>query len=240
MKSARRTGCLLCGEPLVLAERAEAMTCATCGASQPSRACCRAGHFVCDACHGAEGKEVIERVCSTSPLTDPVQLAMQLMRHEAIKLHGPEHHFLVPAVLLACWSNVRGEPQRKAERIKEARKRAEPIQGGFCGFQGACGAAVGVGIYASIATGATPLSKGEWRIANHMTAQALEAVARVGGPRCCKRDTLLAVLTAARLSKAQLGVALVGHGQACEWRDMNQECIGSACPFERRGAGAVR
>jgi hypothetical protein len=201
-----------------------------------SLACCRAGHFVCDACHGADARDLIERICAVTTLTDPIQLAMQLMRHQAVKLHGPEHHFLVPAALLACWSNVRGEPQKKAERVGQARVRAEPVAGGFCGFQGACGAAIGVGIYASIATGATPLSQGEWRIANHMTSQALEAVARVGGPRCCKRDTLLTILTAAKLSQAQLGVRLPAHGVACEWTEMNQECIGSACPFERSGA----
>ncbi len=30
-------------------------------------------------------------------------LAIRLMRLPAVKMHGPEHHFLVPAVLLAAY-----------------------------------------------------------------------------------------------------------------------------------------
>ena len=37
--------------------------------------------------------------------------------------------------------------------------RATDIKGGFCGFYGNCGAAVGTGIYVSIITGATPLTR---------------------------------------------------------------------------------
>ena len=74
-------------------------------------------------------------------------------------MHGPEHHFLIPAVLLSAFYNVSGEPGEKEKKIKQARKRAENVLGGFCGFYGDCGAAVGTGIFVSVITGATPLSQ---------------------------------------------------------------------------------
>jgi hypothetical protein len=33
-------------------------------------------------------------------------MALNLMKNPQIKMHGPEHHFLVPAVLLAAYYNT--------------------------------------------------------------------------------------------------------------------------------------
>lgn len=230
-------GCLLCGADLVYRLATATMACVVCGGAGESRAACVAGHFVCDRCHAGEARDVIEQVCAATTLTDPVAIAQGLMRHASVKLHGPEHHLLVPAALLAALSNARGEPERRAERVAEARRRAEPLVGGLCGFQGACGAAIGAGIFASIATGATPLSTESWKLSNALTARALDAVARAGGPRCCKRDTYLSILAGARFARASLGVDLEARAVACEWSERNQECLEAGCPFHRGGAG---
>ncbi|VUT25840.1 MAG: hypothetical protein MOIL_01256 [Candidatus Methanolliviera sp. GoM_oil] len=55
--------------------------------------------------------------------------------------------------------------------------------GGFCGYHGDCGAAVGTGIFISLITDATPLSKHEWKLSNLMTAKSLLSIANHGGPR---------------------------------------------------------
>lgn len=229
-------GCLLCGAAIVYQLSAAPVACALCGAAGRSQASCAAGHFVCDACHAGKAKEVIERFCAATTLTDPMAIAEGLMRHPSVKLHGPEHHFLVPAALLAALSNVRGEPERRAERVAEARRRAEPLVGGLCGFQGACGAAIGAGIFASIATGATPLSTEAWSLANGLTARALTAVAAGGGPRCCKRDTFLSVLAGARFAREALGAALPAQATTCRWSDQNRECLEGRCAFYRGGS----
>src|SRR5512135_318933 len=148
-----RTGCLVCGADLVYLPASEAMTCALCGAARDSAARCTAGHFVCDGCHAAPAKDVIERTCAATEERDPIVLAVRLMRHAALNLHGPEHHLLVPAVLLATYWNARGEPGRKAEAVREARRRSDPVAGGFCGLQGACGAGIGTGTFVALATG---------------------------------------------------------------------------------------
>ena len=227
----RRQGCLLCGAPLVYAVEAAPARCALCGDPQASTARCREGHFVCDGCHSGSAKELIERVCRASDATDPVALATGLMRHPGLEMHGPEHHFLVPAALLTAWANARGTPGEKGRLLAEARRRSDTVVGGSCGFHGACGAGVGTGIFASLATGATPMARESWGLANGATARALGAIARLGGPRCCKRTTWLAILTGVRFARENLGVRLEGQGPSCEFSGRNQDCLEAGCPF---------
>jgi hypothetical protein len=223
----------VCGRELVYLAASAPMTCALCGETKDSAARCAAGHYVCDGCHAEPAKDVIEKVCAATDEKDPMALALRLLRHPALKLHGPEHHFLVPAVLLAAYSNAKGEAARRAERVAEARKRSEPILGGFCGLQGVCGAAVGTGTFVSIATGATPLEGKKRGLANRMTARALTVIGATDASRCCKRDSMLSILAAVKFANEHLGAKLVSRGAACEWCDVNQECGGAACPFNR-------
>jgi hypothetical protein len=227
------TGCLICGDDLVYLAATAPMSCALCGAANASAARCTAGHYVCDACHAAPARDVIERTCAATDERDPIALAVRLMRHPALKMHGPEHHFLVPAVLVATYHNAKQEPEKRAAAVKEARRRSDPVAGGFCGLQGACGAGIGAGTFVALVTGSTPLAGPARGLANRMTARALDVVSRTGGARCCKRDSFLSILAAARFSQQHLGVALPTRVPACEWSDVNRECLGGGCPFHR-------
>ena len=227
-----RSGCLLCGGELRYAATASTRTCALCGAAAVSEVACAAGHYVCDACHGASAMDLIERACAASGARDPFEIAIALMRSPAVKMHGPEHHFLVPAVLLTAYDNATGRPELKAGHLAEARRRAERVPGGYCGSHGTCGAAVGTGIFLSVLTGATPLSTFEWRQCNRLTALCLLRIADAGGPRCCKRDTFLALRTAVEEIAAARGVRLPApEAVRCEFLALNAQCLAEACPF---------
>jgi len=202
---AHHHGCLTCGAELAYGQEAAPVTCALCGAASRSPVACARGHFVCDACHAAPAREVIERACLASDAVDPIALATGLMRHPSLKLHGPEHHLLVPAVLLTAWANARGAAAEKPRLLAEARRRADVVPGGSCGFHGACGAGVGVGIFASIAGGTTPLAGSSWGVANRATGRALTVIGGLGGPRCCKRTSWLAILTGMRVAREAFG-----------------------------------
>lgn len=229
------SGCVVCGAALQYASAARVMACAYCGGEDSTNAWCQAEHYVCDTCHSGDAKAVIERACAASTSTDPMAVARALMAHPKVKLHGPEHHFLVPAALLAAWFNLT-DPAKKAACLAEARRRSDTVVGGMCGLHGTCGAAVGAGIFLSIVTGTTPLSTDTWRLSNLCTAECLGVIARAGGPRCCKRDTWLAILTAARFARQQLGVALhAGGGDPCAYSTRNAQCLQGACPFHRGG-----
>jgi hypothetical protein len=225
------SGCLLCGQDLVYLPQVQVLTCVYCGQAAEANARCAQEHFVCDACHGADANDLIEQFTGQTTLRDPLEMAFTLMRHPSIAMHGPEHHFLVPAVLLAALDNQHAIENR-AVRIKQARKRAEGVRGGSCGFCGNCGAAVGTGIFVSLLTGATPLSKQEWQLANRMTAESLLAVADYGGPRCCKRDTFLALQTAQAFLQKQLGLTMEMQAPIhCTFSPLNKECLKTDCPF---------
>jgi hypothetical protein len=191
-----------------------------------TNATCINHHYVCDAYHSASANDVIEGHCISTGSTDPIALAALLMRHSASKMHGPEHHLLVPAVLLASYFNQKISPEEeKAGSIRKARKRAEDVKGGFCGFQGACGAAIGTGIFVSVISKSTPLSKVEWGLSNLMTAESLDKIAGNEGPCCCKRSSFLAILNATDFLHREFGVEIpTDHHPVCSFEALNKEC----------------
>jgi hypothetical protein len=229
--SHKRSGCVVCGEELVYGQN-EKLECFYCHKILDSKVKCRKGHYVCDKCHSMPGNDLIENFCNTSKITDPLELALILMRNPKIKMHGPEHHFLVPAVLLAAYYNARGDYTQKKLKIKEARSRSSKILGGFCGFYGDCGAAVGTGIFLSLITNSTPLSSQEWRLSNLITAKSLLTIANHGGPRCCKRNTFLAINEAVNFLKENFSFKMkINRTITCEFKDLNKECLKKKCSY---------
>lgn len=225
-------GCLICGDKLIYLQNSEKLTCFYCNKAYGSNGKCVNGHYVCDRCHSSPANEIIQQYCITTKSELPLEIALTLMRNPAIKMHGPEHHFLVPAVLLAAYFNVMGDSEEKERTIRKARERAANILGGFCGFYGNCGAAVGTGIFVSLITKATPLSKEEWRLSNLITAKSLAAIANSGGPRCCKRDSYLAIVEAGKFMEEHFGTKIeVESQQKCEFSSLNKECTRNNCPF---------
>jgi hypothetical protein len=229
--SSHRKGCLVCGKELVYGPT-EKLECFCCHRIYDANVKCANGHFVCDDCHSMPANELIETYCISTELEDPLEMALYLMRSPQVKLHGPEHHFLVPAVLLAAYYNIEKDPEQKVAKIKEARVRSSKILGGFCGFYGDCGAAVGTGIFISLITNSTPLSKQEWKLSNLMTAKSLLIIANHGGPRCCKRNSFLAINQAASFLKENFNVTInINRKIGCEFTDLNKECLKKKCPF---------
>lgn len=228
-----KSGCAFCGKEIVYSGSPRELPCVFCGRVFTTEAACVEGHFVCDACHSLPAGDATERLAVTSASINPLGMAVTLMKTPAVKMHGPEHHFLVPAVLISAFCNASGRQGQKIAMIAKARQRAEHVLGGFCGFYGDCGAAVGTGIFVSVVTGATPLSKKEWRLANLMTARSLLIIAEAGGPRCCKRNSFLAISEAVRFSEEELRVSMESGPASinCEFHDLNKECRKSACPF---------
>jgi hypothetical protein len=53
----------------------------------------------------------------------------------------------------------------------------------------------------------------------------------VGGPRCCKRTSWLALLSGIRFARQELGAALEGSGPRCAFHQQNDDCLERECPF---------
>lgn len=232
MKVDLKSGCLICGDELVYANTSHEQKCMYCGKIETSNIYCPNTHYICNACHSKTANELIEDYCIHTQEKNPVTIFTYLAQNPAIKMHGPEHHFLVPAALLAAYYNTTGETQVKSSKIKSARKRGEMVPGGFCGTHGNCGAAVGAGIFMSLITNSTSLALKEWQLSNLLTAKCLEKIALSGGPRCCKRDTFIAFsITQAFLQEHLHVETQISDTIKCEFSSLNKQCIGKACDY---------
>ncbi|MCX6284006.1 MAG: DUF5714 domain-containing protein [Bacteroidetes bacterium] len=225
-----KTGCLICGEGLVYSSDDQTLECFYCKGTFQSNVTCINDHFVCDKCHSQSGIELIETYCLNSKSINPIEMATEIMHSEKIKMHGPEHHFLVPAVLISSYCNAVND-ESKPLKLETARKRAEKILGGFCGTHGNCGAGVGTGIFISVITHSTPLAKEEWSLSNLMTGKSLISIASHGGPRCCKRDVYLSILESIQFLKEKFDVSLDSSEVKCQFTDNNKECLKTSCLF---------
>ena len=226
-----KNNCLLCGRELVYYEKPRELSCSICGGKFTDNAACADGHYICSECHAKRGVELISALCRRTAERDPIAIMLKLMEQPSIHMHGPEHHVLVGAALLAAYKNCGGTVDIDAA-MDEMVRRGRQLPGGICGFWGCCGAAVSAGIAVSIITGSTPLKREEWGLSNAMTAAALERIAASGGPRCCKRDSFAAVQAAAGFIAGHFGVNLqMPYKVACTFFKLNDECLGAKCPY---------
>lgn len=227
-------GCMVCAEELVYSAEDKDLKCIYCNEVFQSNVTCSSGHYICNTCHSKDSMDLIFSYCLNSKETNPVNMAIELMKSENINMHGPEHHFLVPAVLVAAYYEKISKPQVKEEKLKITKERAKKVPGGICGNYGTCGAAVGTGLFMSIITEATPLTEGSWGLSNEITGHSLISMGQTGGPRCCKRNTFIALVEASKFIEEKLGVKLYDYENTkitCEFKQNNKQCIGKRCPF---------
>ena len=131
---------------------------------------------------------------------------------------------MVGAALLTAYKNACGELDLESA-LREMYSRGKQVPGG------ACGAGISAGQFTAIATQSTPLAKEPWGLSNQMTSKALGSIGEVGGPRCCKRDSYLAILAAIDFAREQLGVEMTRTIPVCSHSAQNNQCIGKRCPF---------
>lgn len=228
------TNCIICNKELIYFQENKEVKCVYCQNDFKSNVHCINSHYVCDICHGMDGMDIIEKYCINTIETNPLKMAMELMKNPSINMHGPEHHYLVPAVLLASYYNATDETNMKPKKLAVAKSRAKEVKGGFCGFYGNCGAAVGTGIYISLILGATPLTKESWGLANLMTGTALISMGKIGGPRCCKRNVFTAIKEASKFTYENFNIKLYDYENEkilCSFRGRNKECLKTQCPY---------
>lgn len=224
--------CLICKAPLLYLDSDEVMECQLCHKKQNSKTRCTNGHFVCDECHMSGLDEIIS-ICFNSTSINPIEILEEMMCLPSCHMHGPEHHTMVGAALLTAYKNAGGDIDLKTA-LYEMQKRGKQVPGGACGFWGACGAGVSTGMYAAIALKSTPLAKETWGLSNQMTARALDAIGKNGGPRCCKRDSYLAIVEAVRFTKEKLGITMELNQVACSRSHLNNQCLQEQCPFYKK------
>ncbi len=221
--------CLICKAPLEYFDTDEVMECELCNKKQNSKTRCVNGHFVCDECHTSGMDEIIS-VCLNSGSKNPIVILEKMMSMPSCHMHGPEHHIMVGSALLTAYKNAGGDVDLKSA-LYEMQKRGKQVPGGACGFWGACGAGISTGMYIAIALKSTPLAKEAWGLANQMTARALDRIGKNGGPRCCKRDSYLAIIEAVKFTEEKMGIKMESDNIICSRSLLNNQCIQNRCPY---------
>ena len=222
--------CMVCGEKLLYGERDQTFTCHYCGQTRQSRVSCRQQHFVCDQCHAAEALTVIEQICRESRETDMIALFGRIRRHPAIPKHGPEHHALIPAIIVTTYGNLGGALPPAA--LQTALERGSKLPGGTCGYWGLCGAAAGAGIGFATILEAAPSKALARQAAQRATQAVLAAISDYAAARCCYRESWTALTTAARCSPTLLPRPLLATAPLrCDQQAYNRFCHGKQCPL---------
>ena len=83
----------------------------------------------------------------------------------------------------------------------------------------------------AIITGSTPLMNEAWGHSNLMTSRSLQKLGEIGGPRCCKRNSYMSILTAIDYVEELTGIRMHRSGITCTHMSSNSQCIGGRCPF---------
>ena len=230
-----QSGCIICGESLVYWGTAKTQRCDICGELFQSKVSCTNGHYVCDNCHRGDTLDHMEALLVKSTETNPILLADMVFHLPTMKMHGPEHHSMVPAVLETAHQNLLGI--RDIGKIRETISRGKDIKGGSCGFHGTCGACVGTGIAESVHLGAKPSSKEERGSAMRATGSALLAISEFGGPLCCKRDSIASIENYMENSDRFAEVEPAAY--ICSFSKYNKGCLTIECPYFPKAAVAM-
>ena len=222
--------CSECGSEVVKGDLAD-RECVVCGNHCVDDEVCTEGHYVCEDCRRKAASRIIYRRCSESDSKDPIALAIELMSDRSIRMHDMKHHTLVGACLLTAYRNCGGDIDLD-KALRDMDKRGAWFQPGICGLCGTCGAAASTGTFYSIITRTTPHSKESWSDTNMMTATSLTRIAEVNGPRCCKRNSFIAIYNACDYVEKKLGIRMEPTKDVkCPFHERNDECIGEECPF---------
>jgi hypothetical protein len=173
----------------------------------------------------------IKEACLKETSSDPVEIALHLMRLEIINMHGPEHHMLDGAAFLSAYHNAGGDFDL-GSALDQLALRSASMPGAMCGYWGVCGSASSVGAALSIIHHSGPLSSDSFYRDNmEFTSLALSKIGKIGGPRCCKRNAFISLTTGAAFAKEKYGIALEVKPFSCEFFSRNPDCLEARCPY---------
>lgn len=178
-----------------------------------------------------EKAELIVRDIKQESGTNPIQIFRNIAKKEYVSIHGPEHHILDGACLLVAFKNAGGniDLDNALEKLMAEGLR---MPGAMCGLWGICGAITSIGAALAIIDGTGPLSAdGTW--GNHMlyTANAIGELGKINGPRCCKRDAMIAFRNGIEYVNNHYGLTLEYEPMKCDYSNQNGQCIKDRCPY---------
>ena len=124
--------------------------------------------------------------------TNVTHIFRNMATKDYISMHGPEHHVLDGACILVAYKNAGGNIDLD-QALEQLVGEGLNMPGAMCGKWGVCGAITSIGAVLSIIDKTGPLSDdGTWGEHMSFTANAISELGKINGPRCCKRDAMIA------------------------------------------------
>ena len=162
---------------------------------------------------------------------NPIRIFKNIAAKDYINIHGPEHHILDGASILVAYKNAGGDINLD-DALEKLMAEGLRMPGAMCGLWGVCGAVTSMGAALAIIDGTGPLScDGSW--GNHMayTSAAVKELGDINGPRCCKRDAMIAFKNVIEYINKYYEVTLEYEKTKCEYSSLNEQCIKGRCPY---------
>ncbi len=188
-----------------------------------------------------EKSELIIRDIKNEKGVNPVRIFKNIAKKEYMNIHGPEHHILDGASLLVAYKNASGDINID-DALEKLAEEGLRMPGAMCGLWGICGAVTSVGAALAIIDKTGPLSTdGTW--GNHMqfVSDAIGELGEINGPRCCKRDAMIAFKNGIEYVNSHYAVKLEYEDMKCEYSGRNEQCIQERCPFyDKNQTASVR
>ena len=180
-----------------------------------------------------KAKKIIE-ACLQEKSKNPMEIFNHIAHMDFVRIHGPEHHVLDGAALLTAFYNAGGKLELQ-NSLNELMRRGLQMPGATCGMWGVCGAVSSMGAALSVIDGTGPLSSdASWGKHMEFTSKALQSLAQVGGPRCCKRDAYLSFQKAIDHINENYNLKLESSRIECSFSEKNEQCMKERCPFHRK------
>ena len=236
IKTQEKSPCILCSEDTYKPNRESVSMCDFCGNSSAIVKECDNGHTFCANCSDLHVVDSVKAKCLKYNGYDPIELAVEIMNSPLVKMHGAEHHFIVPAVLLTCVYNKEGKGALLTEHIEKIDRRSHVETPSQCSYDlKMCGAAIGSGVFLSVYLDRELSDEDQWSPANGIVAEGLKKIAAAGGPRCCKRDTYLTIQASVEFLKNNFAIDLPMSEAKCTFSLRNKSCKREDCNFYNIG-----
>lgn len=226
--------CVLCGDTLEhLNKNLENVHCDNCRLIKPASSRCKMGHVICDDCLNETVFQFVKTKCLTYKGNDAIELAVEIMNSPLVNMHGPEHHYILPSVLLTVIPKNKLSNKTLEDLLEIADKRISKEVCVDCSVaKDNCGAAIGAGIFIEIINGLYEKKVDKINnLSKELTERCLDKIKEHGGPKCCKRDTYFSIQASIEFIKEKYGIELPQSKAKCTFSLRNKSCGLERCIF---------
>ncbi len=224
--------CMICGDELETLEKEIETHCDFCGKLAKADTGCKSSHIICEDCLNMPVNDYIKKLCLSDKGDDPMALAVKIMNSPIVRMHGSEHHFIVPAVMITCTYKYMQPAQDLHLLLDKAEDLAMNTISQDCQFDCKfCGAALGSSIYLNLFTQALNSEDDVLSMDKILISRCLNRISEVNLPSCCKRDTYLSIDEIIIFIKEKFEIELPKSEAKCTFSLRNKSCGREICMF---------